>query len=281
MTLLRRMMCPVSATPTPSAQLESGEECTICWAPSTVVFPCCATKMCGKCLLNYYVNKDDVMLKVGATPVAKVEDDEAKAEGASLSFGQAAEALENRKPIATVNAPQLKCPNLSCHGTIASSNFWKHFKLQLQLALVSDDSHDEDTAESIDARFVSNAIKSLCSPSAAKAPFAICGRFLPDSDAICGTHHIADSDSCEVHCSTCGGIQSIGEMKLALAVSEYSDVSPSAASSFDSLGYPNISPSKLLQWFSKELHDKFSGEKAKSELLVLDADMLGSGLLNC
>ena len=78
-----------------------------------------------------------------------------------------------------------------------------------------------------------------------------------------------------------GGIQSIGEMTRALAVSEYSDVSPSAASSFDSLGYPNISPSKLLQWFSKELHDKFSGEKAKSELLVLDADMLGSGLLNC
>ena len=274
MTLLRRMMCPVSATPTPSAQLDSGEECTICWAPSTVVFPCCSTKMCGKCLLNYYVNKDDLMLKVGATPVAK-------AEGDTLSFGQAVEALENREPIATVNAPQLKCPNISCHGTIASSNFWKHFKHQLQLSLVNDDSHDEDTAESIDARFVSNAIKSLCSPSAAKAPFAICGRFLPDSDAICGTHHIADSDSCDVHCSTCGGIQSIGQMKLALTVSEYSDVSPSAASSFDSLGYPNISPSKLLQWFSKELHDKFSGEKAKSELLVLDADMLGSGLLNC
>lgn len=281
MTLLRRMMCPISATPTPSAQLESGEECTICWAPSTVVFPCCSTKMCGKCLLNYYVNKDDLLLKVGATPVAKVEGDEAKAEGNTLSFGLAAEALENREPIATVNAPQLKCPNLSCHGTIASSNFWKHFKRQLQLALVSDDSHEEDTAESIDARFVSNAIKSLCSPSAAKAPFAICGRCLPNSDAICGTYHIADSDSCDVHCSTCGGIQSIGQMKLALSVCEYSDVAPSAASSFDSLGYPNISPSKLLQWFSKELHEKFSGEKAKSELLVLDADMLGSGLLNC
>jgi hypothetical protein len=46
---------------------------------------------------------------------------------------------------------------------------------------------------------------------------------------------------------------------------------------FDCLGYPNISPAKLSQWFSKQLHDKFHGEKLKSEVLQLDEEMLKSG----
>jgi hypothetical protein len=275
-TLLRRMMCPVSATPTPSAQADSNEDCTFCWGPSIVVFPCCLTKMCGACLLNIYVKKDDLMLKVGATPVAK---DDLVAENGSVSFGQAAALLEKQAP-KSADTPQLKCPNISCQGTITSSSFWKQFKRQLQLSLAEDDSECADTAESIDARFVSNAIKSLCASSASSAPFAICGRSLPNSDAVCGTYHVADSVSSQVHCTVCGARQSIGQMKLSLNLFESSDAGRSTLpSSFDSLGYPNITPAKLAQWFSPELHHKFSCETAKTESMVLDQEMLATGVL--
>jgi hypothetical protein len=273
-TLLRRMLCPVSSTPTPSAHSDIDELCPFCFTdPSIVTFPCCSTKMCGNCLLEMYVTKDELGLKVGSTPVGKSAS---SAESAAVSFGDA--VLQSQAVHAPSNAPHLKCPNLSCKGCITSSSFWKQFKQQLQL--VHDHCHDTGSFESIDARFVSNAVKSLCAPSASKAPFAICGRYVDGSDTVCGTYHIADSDSSVVHCVACGGRQSVGQLKSSVTLASGDNTTDSAAVSvttFDCLGYPNISPAKLSQWFSKQLHDKFDGEELKSEVLVLDEEMLKSG----
>jgi hypothetical protein len=272
-TLLRRMLCHVSSTPTPSAHSDIDELCPFCFTdPSIVTFPCCSTKMCGNCLLEMYVKKDELGLKVGSTPVGRSAS---SAAAANVSFGEA--VLQSQAVDAPSNAPQLKCPNLSCKGCITSSSFWKQFKQQLQL--VYDHCDEGSSFESIDARFVSNAVKSLCAPSASKAPFAICGRYVDGSDQVCGTYHIADSDSSVVHCVACGGRQSVGQLKSSVTLASGDNTTDSAVSvaTFDCLGYPNISPAKLSQWFSKQLHDKFDGEKLKSEVLVLDEEMLKSG----
>jgi hypothetical protein len=137
--------------------------------------------------------------------------------------------------------------------------------------------------ESIEERFVSKAIKSLCTPSALKAPFAICGNYLSDSDAICGVYHIADSASRIVRCGQCHAQQSVGQMKHSFLLSDsnvesVADDSISTPSALDAFGYPDISPSTLSQWFSKQLHGKFNNLKSSSDRMELSKEMIKSGL---
>jgi hypothetical protein len=275
-TLLRRMMCPASSTPTPSAQTDSAELCTFCFCESSIVkFPCCATMMCGRCLIEVYVKDEQMMLKVGATPVGSSTP---LSGGTAPSFGAA--ALKAEESLVTASAPYLKCPDLNCKGTISSSSFWKHFKRQLQL--VYDHSEYADTLESIDSRFVSKAIRSLCESTSSKAPFAICDHCVPGSNTVCGSYHIADSESCMIKCRTCGRRQVLGQMKLCIAKGDafQEDADRHADHSVvkDMLWYPNLSPASLAQWSSQQLRLKFGCQKQKLERMELDDKMLKTGV---
>jgi hypothetical protein len=242
-----------------------------------IIFPCCAIKSCGECLLRF-AKLDDFLLKVGATPVANHSSSD---ESHGMSFGDALLQMPASDSVgSTPNAPQLKCPNQRCKKKILSNNFWRHFKRQLQLA---NDHSDGADCIGIDERFVSKAIKSLCAPSASTAPFAMCSQCLPDTVAVCGTYHIADSESTVVHCVQCQKRQSVGQMKLALSVSESDADAPvpdvcSGRIVLDRFGYPEISPVVLSKWFSKQLHCKFDNPKSTSDRMELSKETIASGV---